>query len=275
MPHQMGELAQKIFGRFDLLNWLGVAAVLVVAFIMLKAGNAAIERFFYPREGSHTAGKRAQTLAALLKSVLRYAVYFIAGLIILGLFGVQTSTLLAGAGVVGLAVGFGAKNLIQDVIAGFFILFEDQFAVGDYVSISGVTGIVEEVGLRVTRLKDTGGQLHYIPNGRIAQVTNYSRGSLQVLVDVIVAGDENLDRVIAVLEEAGAGLARDWPDIITAGPDVLGVVALGPGEVTIRLSASAKPLQHWKVERELRKRAKIALDAAGVRMPGAVQQAAQ
>lgn len=268
MSYPFVVMLERFFSRFDFSVWLGVAGIFIGAYILVRVGSAAITRLFRPGEGSSlTGGKRAQTMAALLKSILRYVIYFVAGVMVLGLFGVRTDALLAGAGVVGLAVGFGAKNLIQDIITGFFILFEDQFAVGEYIATSGVSGVVEEVGLRVTRLKDPGGQVHFVPNGKISQVTNYSRNSLQVVVDVSIAYEEDLNRVVEVLEQAGSRLAREWADVITAGPDVLGVVALNPGLQTIRISASARPLQHWKVERELRKRVKFALDEAGVRMP--------
>lgn len=260
---------REFFNHFDLTVWLGVAAVLIGAYVLVRVGNAAITRLSNPREGSTIAGgRRAQTMAALLKSILRYTVYFVAGLTILGLLGVQTGALLTGAGLVGLAVGFGAKNLVQDIITGFFILFEDQFDVGDYISAAGVAGVVEEVGLRVTRLKDLGGQIHFLPNGSISQVTNYSRSSLKAVVDIGIAYTEDLDRAMEVIKQAGAELARDWGALIATGPEVLGVVALKPGESTIRISAGVSPLQHWKVERELRKRVKEALDKAGVKPPG-------
>jgi len=265
------EIMRNFFSRFDFYVWAGVVAVFVVAYILVRVGSAAITRLFNPREASALAvSKRARTMAALLKSILRYMVYFVAGVTVLGLFGVKTGALLAGAGVVGLAVGFGAKNLIEDIITGFFILFEDQFSVGEYISASGVSGIVEEVGLRVTRLKDLGGQVHFIPNGKISQVTNFSRNSLQAAVDIGIAYDEDLNRAVEVLKKAGSRLAQEWADVITSGPDVLGIVALNPGAVTIRISVSARPLQHWKMERELRKRVKEALDEAGIKVAGAV-----
>ncbi|HOV80137.1 MAG TPA: mechanosensitive ion channel family protein [Bacillota bacterium] len=262
------EFVRNLMPRFDLHKLLGVLAVLAGAFFLVRLGNAAVTRLTAAREGFPLAGtNRARTIATLLKSIIRYTVYFIASVAILGLFGVQTGGLLAGAGFVGLAVGFGAKNLIQDIITGFFIIFEDQFTVGDYITTAGVSGLVEEMGLRVTRLRDLGGQVHYVPNGKITQVTNYSRGSLQAVVDIGIAGGEDIDRAVDVLGQAGKSLAREWPDLIAAGPEVLGVVALSPSEITIRLSASVKPLHHWKVERELRKRAKEALDKAGIKLP--------
>lgn len=266
------EAVINIYANQDVRVWLGVAAILLGSFLAVRLGGAAINRLLLPREGTVlAASKRARTLAALLRSILRYTVYFIAGTMILGLFGVQTGTLLAGAGLVGLAVGLGAKNLIQDVITGFFILFEDQFAVGDYISTAGVSGIVEEVGLRVTRLQDLMGQVHYIPNGRIDQVTNYSRKSLKAVVDINILYEEDLGRALEALEQAGRQVAGEFAEVITEGPEVLGLVALNPGRMTVRITAGVRPLNHWKVERELRKRAKESLDAAGIRPPQPVQ----
>lgn len=180
LQHQLQELAVSLLEKINLKLCLGAVAIILGSFLTYKIGNTAINRFFLRSESLELEGrKRAATIATLLKSFLRYTIYFVAIVIFLGLLGVNTGTLLAGAGLVGLAISFGAKNLIQDVLTGFFILFEDQFAVGDYITAAGVSGVVEEIGLRTTRLKDTGGQVHYIPNGRIFQVTNYSRSSLR------------------------------------------------------------------------------------------------
>lgn len=257
-----------MFMGLDLRVWLGVLLIIIGAFIVVRIGSAAITNIFLPkRENALSFGKRSQTMATLLKSILRYVVYFIAGTMILGLFGVQVGTLLAGAGLVGLAIGLGAKNLIQDILTGFFILFEDQYAVGEFISTAGVSGTVEEVGLRVTRLKDAGGQIHFIPNGQITQVTNFSRYSLTAIVDIPVLYEENLDKAFEVLRQANIKAAVELEDLIAEVPEVLGVTALNPGRATIRISARAKPMLHWKLERELRKRAKDALEAAGIKPP--------
>ncbi|OPY58832.1 MAG: putative MscS family protein YkuT [Pelotomaculum sp. PtaU1.Bin035] len=268
MPLSAIDMMHSFAGRLNISSVLGILAIILAAFILVRAGSTAITKLLNKdKKSAITGSKRAQTMGALFKSILRYSVYFMAGVMILGLLGVQTGALLTGAGVIGLAVGFGAKNLVEDVITGFFILFEDQYAVGDHISASGLSGIVQEVGLRVTRLKDLGGQVHYIPNGKIAQVTNYSRGSLQVVVDIGVAYEEDLNRVTNVLEQAGRILLQEQPDLITEGPEVLGLVSLHPGQSTIRVSAGARPLQQGKVEREMRKRFKEALDNAGIK-PG-------
>ncbi|AEG17030.1 MscS Mechanosensitive ion channel [Desulfofundulus kuznetsovii DSM 6115] len=253
----------KVFG-----TGIKILLILVLAFIVMRLGDAAVERFFnnWNKLGP-VDGRRAQTLRTLLKSGLRYTIYFIVMVTILNLFGVRVEAILAGAGVVGLAVGFGAQNLVRDVITGFFLLLEDQFAVGDYITASGVSGTVEEMGLRVTRLRDFGGELHIIPNGQITQVTNHSRGNMRALVEVGVAYEENLDRVTAVLQQVCEQTARDMAGIIAEGPHVLGVVNFGQSDVVIRIIAYTKPMQQWYVERELRRRIKEAFDREGIEIP--------
>ncbi|MBE3587874.1 MAG: mechanosensitive ion channel family protein [Thermoanaerobacteraceae bacterium] len=257
------------------INWpriLGTAIkillLLFLAFALLRLGGAAIDRFLQERDRlGPMNGRRVKTLRTLLKSGFKYTIYFVTLVTVLNLFGVRVEAILAGAGVVGLAVGFGAQNLVRDVITGFFILLEDQFAVGDYITIAGVSGTVENMELRVTRLRDFSGQLHIVPNGQIKQVTNHSRGNLQALVDVGVAYEENLERVMTVLQEICEQVARDLADVIAEGPKVLGVVNFGQSEVIIRILAYTKPLQQWYVERELRRRIKDAFDREGIAIP--------
>ncbi len=268
-------MMQVVLAQVAAVDWgkvLGAAIkvllILVLAFVVMRLGDAAVERFFnnWNKLGPIDS-RRAQTLRTLLRSGLHYTVYFIAMVTILNLFGVRVEAILAGAGVVGLAVGFGAQNLVRDVITGFFILLEDQFAVGDYITAAGVSGTVEEMGLRVTRLRDFGGELHIIPNGQITQVTNHSRGNMRALVEVGVAYEENLDRALAVLQEVCEQAARDMTDIIAEGPHVLGVVNFGQSDVVIRIIAYTRPMQQWYVERELRRRIKEAFDREGIEIP--------
>lgn len=261
---------------FSLSNWQKVLATvfqvvitLILAKLTIKIGSILIDRLFNQESGrKFISENRAQTLATLLKSLLRYVVYFGACIIIIDIFVPRAAgTILTGAGVVGLAVGFGAQNLVKDVITGFFILFEDQFAVGDYINIAGVSGIVEDIGLRVTRLRDFGGQFHIVPNGSITQVTNLSRGSMQAVVEVGIAYEEDVDRAIRVLSEIGQEAARDLSEIIVEGPDVLGIVAFGQSEVLLRMVAKTVAMQQWRVERELRRRIKEAFDRENIEIP--------
>ncbi len=210
------------------------------------------------------SAQRANTLSSLLNSVANYVINFIVILTVLQLFGVPTQHVLAGAGIFGLAIGFGAQNLVRDMITGFFILYEDQFGVGDVIEVAGVTGTVEEMGFRVTKIRDFDGSLHIIPNGDIQQVRNCSRGHSRVIVDVDVAYEEDIDRALTVLSDYCANFEDE---VLVEGPTVLGVVALGESSVTIRMLARSKPLEHWGLERRIRLGAKKALDEAGVEIP--------
>ncbi|MZP29614.1 mechanosensitive ion channel [Heliobacterium undosum] len=240
-----------------------------LAWLAFRFGNKAIDQVFRRRLGvSIIDEKRGATLATLLKSLLFYSVFFIVAIEILNtVFGVQTQALLAGAGVVGLAVGFGAQSLVRDVFTGFFIIFENQYAVGEFVTIGKYSGIVEEIGLRVSKLRDFTGELHIIPNGQIKEVSNRSRGPIQALVDIGVAYEEDIDRALVVLEAAAKELAEEWAELIKEGPSVLGVSNLGPSEVVIRVIAKTVPMEQWRVEREMRRRFKMALDRAGIEIP--------
>ena len=209
---------------------------------------------------------KRKTLAGLLKSILRYVTYFTAAINILEIVGVKTASLLAAAGIGGLAVGFGAQNLVKDVISGFFIIFEDQYNVGDYVEAAGVAGVVDEVGLRTTRLRDFGGQFHIIPNGEIALVTNHSRGIKRALVKVKIAYEENFDRALKALEEVCKDVKAKRKEIVE-GPMILGVTDLGSTEVVVTLLARTVPMQHWSVERELRKAVLDKFEQEGLEKP--------
>jgi len=188
---------------------LQVLVIIAVARAFLHIGELAIKNIFFLGENGKTLieEKRAATLSALLLSVLRYVVYFIAGIMILQTFGVQTSSILASAGIAGLAVGFGAQNLVKDVISGFFIIFEDQFDVGDYVTVAGITGVVEELGLRSTRIREWTGHLHTIPNGEIKMVKNYNRGSILAVVTVSISYEADIDKAIEVMRQTCAEYA--------------------------------------------------------------------
>lgn len=167
---------------------LRVTIVLAVAFLALRLGAVLIIKLFSGKNsGLKLDTRKAKTLEARLKSVLRYAIYFFVAITVIEALGVPTASIIASAGIVGLAVGFGAQNLVRDVPTGFFILFEDQFAVGDYIEAVGVAGVVEEVGLRVTRLRDFSGVLHIVPNGTIDKVSNHNRGYLRAMVGIRVA----------------------------------------------------------------------------------------
>lgn len=248
--------------------FLRIAATLVLAKLTIIYGGKAIDKILISRPGKYFSDNRAQTLSGLLKSVLRYVVYFVAVISIVETFVPNAArTVLTGAGIVGLAVGFGAQNLVRDIITGFFVLFEDQYAVGDYVTVAGVSGNVEEIGLRVTKIREFGGQLHIIPNGTIDMVTNFNRGGMAAMVEVGISYEENIDRVTGVLQEMCAAFAVTWAADLLEGPSVLGVVRFGQWDVVIRVVAKTHPMRQWEIERQLRKSIKETFDREGIHIP--------
>lgn len=246
-----------------------IALTLLIAYLIIKASNSAIDGIILKRRPDHAQlfdDRKAKTLSSLLRSVVRYVVYAFAIIAILRQIGIDTTGLLAGAGLAGLAIGFGAQSLVRDVINGFFILFEDHFAVGDYVSIGDVSGIVESLGLRVTRVRGFGGELHIIPNGQVEKIVNHMGSSMRVLFGVIVGYGADIDHVIQVLNQDFENAKREIPDILE-GPTVLGVNELGDSGVELRILARAKPMQQWNVERALKKRVKDVFDREGIVIP--------
>ena len=273
------ELYERLMAEFTPQRWqalimgLGrflftLAVVLVGGAVVLRLGRSFIARALrQPQSHKHPGdSRRLQTMQSLIGSILRYTVAFIGALVVLDAAGVPVTSLIASAGLVGLAVGFGAQNLVRDVITGFFILLEDQYGIGDYVAIAGVEGFVEDVGLRTTRLRDFGGDLHTIPNGEINRVTNKSRGPRRALVQVAVPYEADLLTAERILEQVALEAKQALPEIIE-GPSVLGITDLSNAQVTFQLLAKTEPLAEWKVERELRRRIKLALDEAGVSPP--------
>ncbi|MFY9594545.1 MAG: mechanosensitive ion channel family protein, partial [Caldicoprobacterales bacterium] len=206
-----------------------------------------------------------QTLKALTKSVLRYTVYFVAGLMILGELGVNTSSILATAGIGGLAIGFGAQSLVKDVITGFFIIFEDQYGVGDVIKIQDITGTVEEIGLRITKIRGFKGDVNIIPNGQITVVTNYSRENSAAIVDVNLAYENDIDKAIKVMEKVSREYAAQNPDIVEE-PQVFGITSMDNVGLTLRLVARTLPMKHWGIERELRKVIKEAFEQNNIQI---------
>ncbi|SHJ56980.1 small conductance mechanosensitive channel [Geosporobacter subterraneus DSM 17957] len=257
------ERLTRYSGALLKIIFIFIAAKLTIRFI-----NIVIDKFFENREKLKFVGeqRRFDTLKDIIKSIFRYIVYFVAFTPILETLGINISSLIAAAGIGGLAIGFGAQNLVKDVITGFFILFEDQFQVGDYVETGGKSGIVEEMAIRVTKIRDFNGDLHIIPNGSIDKVTNRSRGNMRALVEVSIAYEENLDRTLEVLGKLCTEIAEE-NDKIVEGPTVLGVTKLGESDVTISVMAKTIPMEQWAVERELRKRIKERLEDKGIEIP--------
>lgn len=247
---------------------LKIIGILVGAKLVINLGHITIKQIFEKREFKDDLfnNHRAQTLEVLLRSVFTYMVFFLAGLTILQIFNVNISAILASAGVLGIAVGFGAQSLVKDIISGFFIFFENLFNVEDFVETAGVTGTVEEIGLRTCKIRQWTGQLHIIPNGQITQVTNYNRGPMLALITVSIAYEEDIDQAISALKQECEIAFREIPSILDI-PQVQGVTELAESSVNIRTIAPAAPNEHWYVERELLRRFKYALDRNNIEIP--------
>ncbi|MDN5322571.1 MAG: moderate conductance mechanosensitive channel [Clostridia bacterium] len=252
-------------------SFLKVIGIFIISRVVYKFGAIAIDQVFKDRfnlnEHLKVEQRRIETLSRLLKSLLSYLLYFIAIVTSLKIFGVPIETVLAGAGILGLAVGFGAQNLVKDIISGFFIIFEDLYAVGEYIKIDDKFGMVEEIGLKTTKIRAWTGELYMIPNGSVEQVTNYNRGSMRSIVEVGIAYEEDIDNAIKVIEKACDKVYLEMQEVIDEKPNVMGVIALADSSVNIRVTATAKGLNHWALERKLRQRIKEEFDKEGVEIP--------
>lgn len=213
--------------------------------------------------------QRATTIANVAASVTGFTVWTIAVIMVLASFGVNVGPLIAGAGIVGVALGFGAQSLVEDFLSGTFMLLEDQYGIGDVVNVGEATGVVEHVSLRVTRLRDVEGTVWHVPNGEIKRVGNMSQLWSRSLLDIGVAYDTDLDQASAVIQEVAHGMAIDpeWDPEILEEPEMWGVEQFGASEVVLRLVMKTKPASQWKVNREFRRRLKTAFDDAGIEIP--------
>lgn len=213
--------------------------------------------------------QRATTLGSMLTSVAGFAIVLIGLLMILSTLGLPMGPLLTSAGIGGIALGFGAQTLVKDFLSGIFLIAEDQFGVGDVVDVGEVTGTVEEVGLRITQLRDANGRVWYIRNGEIVRVGNISQGHSNALVDIGVDYQADPQQVIEIIRTVVAGIAADeqFAPLLLEEPTVLGVESIEGTTMTIRVLAKCLPNQQFGVQREIRERTKVALDAAGVPAP--------
>lgn len=247
---------------------LKIIFVLLLTAVVVKFGKRIIERLFLVRQRSPLSydERRQNTLLKLLQNILTYVVYFASILAILSTFGINVAGLVAGAGIVGLAVGFGAQSLVKDVITGFFIVFEDQFAVGDQVQIGQSMGVVIEIGLRTTKVKSYTGELHIIPNGNISEVINYSIYNSIALIDISVSYESDIQAVENIIKEFLQDLPNKYEELVSI-PDLLGVQSLGASEVILRVVAETLPYQQHGVSRNIRRDLKEYLEQKGIEIP--------
>jgi moderate conductance mechanosensitive channel len=271
----MPQLVRDIFGSVPvvyLVRAIHIVFILVLAYIVYKMIDSGLNRLrmIIPSDdltGHARMKQRTETLRSVVRSVSKTIIILFVILQIGSELGFLASLapLLATAGIGGLAVGFGAQSLVKDVISGFFILFEDQFGVGDVVKIGDFSGVVERMTLRATVLRNLEGQVHVVPNGNIQNVTVMTKEWARAVLDLTFPHEEPIGRTFEVLERVGVRLAEDWPDSVLEQPMILGVEKIDDSGVTIRSIVKTPPFKNADVLREWRLRAKEEFDRAGIR----------
>lgn len=258
-----------------LTHGIKVFFVILVAFMLYKFIHKLIARAVTlavvtnKLSSPESEEKRERTLILIFSATARVAIIIVTGLVILQEFGVKVGPIIAGLGIIGLAVGFGGQYLIRDIISGLFIILENQYRIGDVVSFDQASGAVEAISLRMTTLRDLNGTVHHIPHGEIKRVSNQSKNFARVNLDIGISYDSNLDRVIEIINQTGLQLAGDpeWKDMITKPPQFLRVDDFGDTAIILKILGETMPLRQWEVTGELRKRIKHAFDQNGVEMP--------
>ncbi len=250
---------------------LGIAVILVAAVILSRLGARLMRRSVSglvarSRGDEAHLAKRAETLSGVAASLVRVAIWTVAILLVIDKFGVNAGPALAGASIVGVAVAFGAQSLVRDFLSGFFVLAEDQFGVGDVITVADVTGTVEEVNLRVTRLRSNDGTVWFVPNGEMRKVGNAARGWSRAVVDVALPVGADVLAAVAAIREEARSLAEDgsWSSLVLEAPDVLGVESLAADAFTVRVQVKTGAGAHGRVARELRTRIGARLHRDGI-----------
>jgi small-conductance mechanosensitive channel len=264
----------------SVVSWLSGPGVRILIILAVGAALWFILRRFVPimvhnaikrAKGESKEGikKRTDTLVAVLMGTGRVIIVVVVVFMILSEVGINIAPVLAGLGIVGIGVGFGAQYLIRDLIAGMFVILENQYRVGDVAKVADITGLVEEINLRKTVLRDLDGIVHHVPNGEIRVASNYSRHFSRVNINIPVAYGEELDHVIAVINRVGKELAEDeyFGKRILSAPQVLRVDNFGDSSIDIKVLGDTKPLMQWEVTGELRKRIKKAFDEEDIEIP--------
>lgn len=255
-------------------NGLQIAIILIGAYVahifILKLLNRVIKKMVHHGHSSEEAKKkREDTLVKIMHGTFHIILYIVVGLMVLSKLGVDIAPMLAAAGIVGLAVGFGGQYLIKDVISGLFIILENQYRVNDVVCFDNTCGLVEDMTLRMTTLRDLDGTVHHVPHGVVTKVSNLSKIYARVNLNVGVSYSADLEHVIAVVNRVGNELAADpaWKDLIITPPQFLRVNDFADSAIEIKILGDTKPIKQWEVTGELRKRLKIAFDKEGIEIP--------
>ena len=261
-----------IISGWLLSHGLRILLILVLTFAAMKIARLVADRafaFLRKTDLELEMQKRADTLKSLLRYLLHTVILAVSLVMILGEFGVQIGPVIAAAGIVGLAVGFGAQHLVSDVIGGFFILLEDQIRVGDVVQVAGKSGLVERVNLRTVTLRDLAGNVHYIRNGQIDTVTNMTKEYSHYVFNIGVAYREDVDEVMDVIRQVGEEMQNDpeYGKEILEPVEVLGLDEFADSAIIIKARVKTVPIKQWRVGREFNRRLKIQFDKLNIEIP--------
>ncbi len=251
------------------LHILFILVLTVIALKVSKIFSRRLVNIVVRQKEDVEFQKRTQTLVSIVRYVASLGILLVAAMMVLKEFGVEIGPMLAAAGIVGLAVGFGAQSLVKDVISGFFILLEDQIRVGDVVQIAGKGGLVEKINLKTTILRDLSGNVHYVPNGQIDVVTNMTKEFSRYVFDIGVAYREDVDEVMEVIKEVDEELRNDpaFKDDILEPIEIMGLDQFANSAVIIKARTTTKPIQQWRVGREFNRRLKKKFDEKKIEIP--------
>jgi len=256
----------------------GIFVMSIVLVLLLRGMSMAIRQFkkimlrraeHDPKVDSLEAGKRINTLSGILQAVVKVVLYTVFFIMLMSKFGVDVAPLLASAGIIGLAVGFGAQELVRDYISGFFMLLEDQIRTGDVATINGTSGLVESIELRTITLRDLSGVIHIFQNGKISSLSNMTKDWSAIVFDIGVAYKEDIDQVIFVMRNVGDDLYNDdeFKEKIIEPLEILGLNEFADSALVIKARFKTRPGEQWMVGREYRRRLKIAFDSKGIEIP--------
>ncbi|MYB40513.1 mechanosensitive ion channel family protein [Candidatus Saccharibacteria bacterium] len=254
---------------------LNLGLIILVLFIIKHFGSTVIDKIVRraitsDRYSSAKAEKmREDTLISILSAILRVALWIFGTMLVLAQLGVNIGPLIAGASVAGIAIGFGAQAVVKDFVSGIFIILENQYRVGDVITLAGITGTVEEITVRQTILRDVDGAKHFIPNGQIGVTSNLTMDYSNLVLNIDIAYDADIDKVRKTIDEVGAKIARDdkFKDLIVESPKFLRVQEFGAHSVVVRAMGKMKPGSQWQVAGEMRLRLKQAFDKQGIEIP--------
>lgn len=249
-------------------GFIRIVVIIILMRVTISLVRKVVERVFHSKQKGpfRISERREETLNKLIQNVATYIIYFTAFVMILDTLTIQIGPLLAGAGIAGLAIGFGAQNLVKDIISGFFIVFEDQFGVGDYVAFAGIEGTVEEIGLRTTKVQSWTGEQEIIPNGNITQVTNYSTHNGLAVVDINIPYENDIASAELIIEKVLLELPAKYEQIVST-PVIHGVQNLETSHVVLRVIAETLPVYQWFGARVIRKEVKDRLYKEGIDIP--------